>query len=83
VVGIAKDGFCDDFFQELAAAFKEGDGAIGFGKRVVGFGWLGNDNYKGVRPRVMAKGNGGVEKGKKAIRSRFEGPFQQLVIDTR
>ena len=50
MVDVVEDVFGNDFLQQFPAAFKEGDGTIGFGKGIVGFGRLGDYNNKGVRP---------------------------------
>jgi len=78
-MGIVKNPFGDDFFKQLAATLKEANGVVGFGEAVVGFGRFGNDNDKGVRPRVMSESDGGIEDVKETIRSRPECPFDKLV----
>ena len=61
VVNVTKDMFVDNFLKEFATAFKKEDGVVGFGKAIVGFGRLGDDDHKGVRPRVMTKSDCGIK----------------------
>jgi len=48
VVDVTEDAFGDNFFKELAAALKKGDGAVSLGEAIIGFGWFGNDDNKSV-----------------------------------
>lgn len=62
MVDVVKDAFGDNLLQKFAAAFKEGDRSVSFGEGVVRLCRFGNDYDKGVRPGVVTKGDGGVEK---------------------
>jgi len=76
---VREDAFGNDFLKQFAAALKEADRAVGSGEMVIRFGWLGDDNDKGIRPRVMTKSDRGIEDVQESIGSRPECPFDKLI----
>jgi len=54
-VHIQEHTFSNNFLKELSTTFQETDGLIGFGKSVVRFQGLQNDDNKGIGLGVMSQ----------------------------
>ena len=60
---------------------KEGDGPVGFGKGIVRFLGLGNNNHLSLAPRVKAKMKGGIPKKEESGQGSLKGPPNEGVRD--
>jgi len=82
-VGIREDASGDDLLEELSTTFEKADGAIGFGKAIIGFVWLWYNDNQCVFPRVEAEGDGRIENRNESIWSGLKSPFKERIVDAQ
>jgi len=81
IVRVGKDAFGNDFFQELTAALKEADRAIGLGEGIVGLVGFGDHDDNCLFPRVVSKRDRSIEDLKEPVWAGLKSPLQEFVID--
>ena len=81
MVNVGAEPVRHHLLKKLPTAFEEGDGAVGFSGRVVGFVRFGNDDDGGGVPRVDPKTESALENRGEVLGPCSEAPFEKEVVD--
>jgi hypothetical protein len=79
VVFICSKAVSDDFLEKFTCTFEKGDGVVSFGKGVVWFVGLGDDNHISLAPWVCPVFEGAIECGDDKAGIHLKRPFKELV----
>ena len=72
----------DDFLEEFTMTLQEGDWAIGFRKRIIGFLGFRDDHHFSLAPGIEAELKGGIPQEKAGVWRSVKSPMDQRVGDT-